>query len=582
ESFEEVQNLFEQKDLTIHNYKDNFVIATLNGDLIIKNMIVVDQNAFKDNDFYTLVYCANEKKSSYTESMLPYGKLLYDAGNFLIMKQFRGKELLEPAKNDGMVIICNKPALLPVSKSDFPTITEINPEIQALIDQISIDSIMTYIQHMEDYGTRRYNSPQADQAASWIKDKYLSWGLDANVEDFSTYSWYEGYINSSNVIAIQTGVCKPDEYIVCGGHFDSVNWYDGDEAPGADDNATGTAGVMEIARILSQYEFERSIIYCAFGAEEIGLCGSAVYAQKCQSEGMNILGYFNIDMSGYIKPGFETLISIIHPSSATPLANYYINVLNTYFAGTQYEQLAGMSGGDSDHTSFNQNGYMGIYPFETDGAHNPYIHTSQDYIGKGINSEEQVLLYTNIVGACIGELGLLSSSSIVKPDADFIVEGETEIFEGNSVSFIDNSYNEPVSWQWYFEGGEPETSDEQNVSVTYSAEGSYDVKLIVENCAGIDSIIKEKFIVVNPEVGIENHDIIKIAPNPVKSNSYINIDFDKIIKSVELVSLSGTILKTYKVNSSKTELFIPTLSSGIYFLNITTEFGKEVLKIQVR
>ncbi|MDL2254660.1 M20/M25/M40 family metallo-hydrolase [Bacteroidales bacterium OttesenSCG-928-J16] len=499
DSFEEVQAFFEREDLTIHHYKDDFVVATLKGDLAIKNMVVVDENAFQENDIYSLVYCPNEKRNAYPAQMSQRGELLYDAGSFFIMKQFKGKELLDPAKNDGMIVIGNRPARLPERTFDFPSIEEIDPDIQALLDKISIDSIMLYVQHMEDYGTRRYDAPQAVEAANWIKDKYESWGLEANIEDFTEYSWWYGNINSSNVIAIQLGTEKPDEFIVCGGHFDSVNWNDGIAAPGADDNATGTAGVMEIARIFSQYEFERSIIYCAFGAEEIGLCGSAAYAEKCRQENKNILGYFNIDMSGYLKPGLETLISIIHPSSAAPLADFYVDVLETYFEGTQYERLAGLSGGDSDHTSFNQNGYLGIYPFENENAYCPYIHSSQDYIGKAVNSEEQVLLYTQITAASIGELGLLNGETIV-PEPEFSIDGATEIMTGDVVNFFDKSENNPTVWYWYFEGGEPETSQMKNPAVTYLTEGVFDVKLVAENSAGRDSILKEDYITVTKKI----------------------------------------------------------------------------------
>lgn len=668
-SFEEVQAFFERKDLTIHHYKDDFVIATLRGNASIKNMVVVDKNAFQDNDTYTLVYCPNEKKSAYTTQMTQRGEFLYDAGNFLIMKQFKEKEFLDPAKNDGMIIVGNRAARLPEKAFDFPSIDEIDADVQALVDKISIDSIMSYIQHMEDYGTRRYDAPQAVEAANWIKHKYESWGLEANVENFTEYSWWYGNINSSNVIAIQLGTEKPDEFIVCGGHYDSVNWNDGDAAPGADDNATGTAGVMEIARIFSQYEFERSIIYCAFGAEEIGLCGSAAYAEKCRQENKNILGYFNIDMSGYLQDGLETLISLIYPSAAAPLANFYVDVLETYFEGTQYERLSGLSFGDSDHTSFNQNGYMGIYPFENEDAYSPYIHSSQDYIGKSLNSEAQVLLYTQITAASIGELGLLNGENgeVIIPKPDFSIDGATEIMAGDIVHFSDNSENKPTAWSWYFEGGEPETSQERNPVVTYLTEGIFDVKLVAENSAGRDSILKEDYITVNKKVlapianfepekqiqqfesvtfidlsenepetwewyfeggepetsqeqnpvvfyeeagefkvklivsnaagndememlyevficiGIEEQQIatMKIAPNPIAGNSFLKIESDVRIHSAELLNLSGKLLNSYKINSKSTELFIPSLPSGIYLLNLNTDLGRQTVKIQV-
>ncbi|MDR0364668.1 MAG: M28 family peptidase [Bacteroidales bacterium] len=664
-SFEEVQMLFNRQDLTVHHYKDLFVLGTLQGNAFIENMVIVDENSFSDNDIYTIAYCKDEQKPSYLKKMSQRGKVLYDADNFLIMKQFKGEKLLDPAKNDGMVIISNNPAYLPTTNFEFPTISQIDPNIETLLNQISIDSIMNIIQHLEDYGTRLYSTSQAVEAANWIKERYESWGLQTALENFNGYG-YLGPVNSSNVIAIQQGTTKPDEYIICGGHYDSINWYDGDAAPGSDDNSTGTAGVMEIARIFSQYEFERSIIYCAFGAEEVGLCGSDAYAVKCKSDNMNILGYFNIDMSGYIAPGLETLISIIRPSSATPLANYYINVLETYYKDTQYEQISQLSGGDSDHTSFNNQGYMGIYPFENENHYSPYIHTSNDYIGLSLNSPDQVLLYTQITAACIAELGLLGAEEVA-PIADFSAE-ETEITAGDSIYFMDLSEYEPTSWSWFFEGGEPETSDQQNPSITFLVPGIYDVKLVVENNAGKDSVIKENYITVNRKIlppvaafeadrlnieegesisfkdisenepdtwawyfeggepnasdqqhptvvynvqgtfnvkltvsneagvdeaeatvvvlpfsGIDEQQIsfVKIAPNPVKSNSYMKVESDIVIRSIDILNLSGQLIQSYEINAQSTEFLIPALSSGLYLLNINDQSAHHAIKIQV-
>ena len=60
---------------------------------------------------------------------------------------------------------------------------------------------------------------------------------------------------------------------------------------------------MEVARVMADWESDRTILFCAWSGEEYGLYGSEAYAQWCQDEGINILGYFNIDMCGYLNPG---------------------------------------------------------------------------------------------------------------------------------------------------------------------------------------------------------------------------------------------------------------------------------------
>ena len=69
-------------------------------------------------------------------------------------------------------------------------------------------------------------------------------------------------------------------------------------APGVSDDASGTAVVMELARVMSQYKFEKTIVFVAFAAEEIGLVGSTLYADKAKKDGMQIEAMLNNDIVG--------------------------------------------------------------------------------------------------------------------------------------------------------------------------------------------------------------------------------------------------------------------------------------------
>ncbi|MCL2168222.1 MAG: M28 family peptidase, partial [Lentimicrobiaceae bacterium] len=274
------------------------------------------------------------------------------------------------------------------------------------------------------------------------KSKYDNLDLEVTFHNFP-------YYNNSNVIAIQYGTELPDEYIVCGAHYDSKTWNppNPEVAPGADDNATGTAGIMEIAKILSQYDFKRSIIYCAFSGEEYGLYGSDYYAQQCASQGMDILGYFNIDMSGYLNPNASNItISIIRPAMAAPLDDYYTNVANIYFPQVNITHHASMYG-DSDHSSFCTNGYQGIYPFENNDSYSPYIHTPNDIIGVSVNNQEQVRVYTQVSLACIATLAVLADSIISPPPTPLPIlalsktSSSVEVFNEETVDDYITVYN---------------------------------------------------------------------------------------------------------------------------------------------
>ncbi|WP_034891887.1 M28 family metallopeptidase [Gillisia sp. Hel_I_29] len=112
----------------------------------------------------------------------------------------------------------------------------------------------------------------------------------------------EAYI--TNVVAIQKGTKYPNRYIIMSGDIDSRNSdvmdYKGD-APGANDNASGMAGTMEAARVLSKYKFENSIIYLGLSGEEQGLFGGKSMAAYAKEKGWDIIGVFNNDMIGNIE-----------------------------------------------------------------------------------------------------------------------------------------------------------------------------------------------------------------------------------------------------------------------------------------
>lgn len=286
-------------------------------------------------------------------------------------------------------------------------------QIYNLIDEIDTVQILASIQHLQDYGTRIYNTPEAVEAQNWIAEKFESYGLSVEIQDFPTTS----YESSDNVIATLTGKVYPDEYVIIGGHYDSYSFWG--SAPGADDNASGTAGVLEAARVLSQYEFDRTIIFCAFGAEEIGLVGSDAYARMCKLKGMNILGYYNLDMIAYVEPGAEPHTDIIAPASAQALEDFYTEVAAIYLPDFPVNS-GNLSGGDSDHTSFNNWGYMGIFPFEDADNYSPYIHTPSDKIGQSVNSMK---LARNLVAA-----SLASTVSMAVPSSNVgINQAENQI-----------------------------------------------------------------------------------------------------------------------------------------------------------
>jgi bacillopeptidase F len=115
---------------------------------------------------------------------------------------------------------------------------------------------------------------------------------------------------------------------------------------------------------------------------------------------MNILGYFNIDMAGYLQPGSYIHTDLIGPASAGELKQFYRDVCAIYIPEFTIEAGA-LSGGDSDHTSFNNNGYQGIFPFEDSQNYSPYIHTSSDIVGLSVNNLQQHMMFVQATLASV-------------------------------------------------------------------------------------------------------------------------------------------------------------------------------------
>ncbi len=170
-----------------------------------------------------------------------------------------------------------------------------------------------------------------------------------------------------NVVATLPGIYEPEVYNVVGGHHDSYS--SGDPmifAPGADDNASGTAAVLEIARVIkaNNYQPESTIKFITFAAEEYGLWGSVDYAQKALNSGMNIKIMINHDMISHTYyPANQSEVDINRYSGFEYLRDL------AFYCIENYSILAPSNGSHnsagSDSYSFWERGFPSVYFEET-------------------------------------------------------------------------------------------------------------------------------------------------------------------------------------------------------------------------
>ena len=151
--------------------------------------------------------------------------------------------------------------------------------IQDLVDQVSQETLLAYNQRLQDFQTRYSYSDSIASARQWLVDKFTSYGIDSVYLDHYFYD-----SDQWNVVATIPGTVEPDALIVVGGHYDSVTYNQSPGpmtyAPGADDNGSGTAATLELARILANNPLPLTVVFIPFAQEEQGLRGSAAYAAE--------------------------------------------------------------------------------------------------------------------------------------------------------------------------------------------------------------------------------------------------------------------------------------------------------------
>jgi hypothetical protein len=214
-------------------------------------------------------------------------------------------------------------------------------------------------------------------ARDWIMDEFEAIeGLEVQVESFSV-----GATTAYNVVARKAPTVTPARWIVVGAHYDAVSGDDGHQtAPGAEDNASGTAGVLAMARALAEVTLEAGVMFVCYSAEEQGLFGSTAHVQSLEDEGLleAIEAVIIMDMIGYDGDGvLDCLLETYAWSSGRvqDLAQAAADYTDLTIA-TSYQPFG------SDHMPYLQAGIQTVLTIENDWDIYPYYHTSLDLPGE--------------------------------------------------------------------------------------------------------------------------------------------------------------------------------------------------------
>ena len=260
--------------------------------------------------------------------------------------------------------------------------------------------------------TRHTNSGlPIELATQYVFEFMQDLGLSVSYHDWA-YDPYAG----RNVIGEKKGTVARDEIVLITAHLDSLP--SGELAPGADDNASGSVGVMMAARMLSQYRFQRTVRFVLFTGEEQGLLGSDRYARKVVTDGDNVVAVYNMDMIAWdVRNGPK--LRIYTRGKKNPgydgdmvIANTFLDVVNTYdpldtVLLPAIVALGELWGGHwSDHASFWDEGFSAVCAIEDDASDwNKFnYHTVDDTI-----STLNFMYLTNYIRASVGTAAHLAN-----------------------------------------------------------------------------------------------------------------------------------------------------------------------------
>lgn len=253
--------------------------------------------------------------------------------------------------------------------------------VNSAINLVNAENIKNHIQILQNYGTRRHTTPQAQTSVQDLRTKWQGLITASGRTDISVRTvTHTGTAMPSLVFTIN-GNTTPTDFVIVGAHMDSIS--NTAQAPGADDDASGIATITEMIRILLDvnYKPSKTVEFMAFAAEEIGLVGSSEIANNYAATNKNVVSFVQFDMTNF-KGSANDVYLTTDTYNSNDLNLFLIELMTHYNATGTHAMTYGQTScnyGCSDHYSWAQNGYETAFPFEASFSQsNSNIHRSTD------------------------------------------------------------------------------------------------------------------------------------------------------------------------------------------------------------
>jgi hypothetical protein len=291
--------------------------------------------------------------------------------------------------------------------------------VQQVVNRVSADR---WYQTLSDLAAFNRNSFSVGlfSARDWIRQRFVEAGLTPSDFNFQLANVTSCVptppaIQLPNIIGRKVGIALPDEWIVVGAHYDSRNpsRCDGqiNVQPGANDNASGCAGVIELARVFADLETDRSILFMCFSGEEQGLVGSRRYVESLTASGdiFKLRMMLNMDMIGHDVDGtLPARIESTNPALVTQFAT-----AATSYAPELRIITSSTPNGGSDHVYFQQANVPTVVTWENGASVYPHYHQSTDLPQNMARAREMA------GGILKMNAAVLFDRAVVLPNGDF-------------------------------------------------------------------------------------------------------------------------------------------------------------------
>lgn len=267
--------------------------------------------------------------------------------------------------------------LVPLRVPAWPTrlkAVKFDPAIADQLPFIKVSEMISTVETLENFKSRHISQPGNAEAIKWLAEQFKEIdGLEVSTPEF-TYSSKK----LMNVVAIQKGTVDPNIVIVVCGHMDStVSSYNYALAPGADDNGSGAAGVLHVARVAGKLPLPFTVIYSTVNAEEVGLVGSKALAKSISAQSsVQIKAVLNMDM---IADRDDNEVAVIGNTRSNWLIDVFKDAALSY-TGLRSKTLYDSNIWYSDHSSFWNIGASAILSIEGYPEMSKFYHKTTDTV----------------------------------------------------------------------------------------------------------------------------------------------------------------------------------------------------------